>query len=185
MTDPNRVSYQLTYPDEHTNDLHPDHPHLEPGIIYEREHIAPAAGFMAGIGAGWGAGVGADIGAPGSYEGSKVHAIQEDLYVDRSGMHNPQGSPWWELEDLNTKYNQAKEYAEAHPQLQWIGEKHALLNLLQNMVSAILNAKFAVIQYQDYLQRGYDQVHNGDKPSVTWDDFKNGRTDGNLKQKKK
>ena len=40
------VSDQLTYPNEYTDDVNPDHPHLEPSIIYEREHIELALPYV-------------------------------------------------------------------------------------------------------------------------------------------
>ena len=45
----NHVSDQLTYPAEYADDVNPDHPHIEPSIIYEREHIELALPYVSSI----------------------------------------------------------------------------------------------------------------------------------------
>jgi hypothetical protein len=168
------IGKQLTYAGEYSADSHPDHPHTESSVIYERAHPAPAAGFISSIETKYSAVKG---------ETGKMSSIKGAMKTpDGNKHHNSIGSPFQEMEELDEAFNDVKEYAGAHAQLQWIGEKHALLALMNSLASAVVNAKYAVIHYQDYLQRGYDEVHNGGKQSVQFDDFIHGKTVGNVVQ---
>ena len=99
--------------------------------------------------------------------------------------------------NLKEKIGEIEAYADDYPNLQWLGEKHTLLGLMQVVLSYCIDAKWALIHFQDYIQRGYDYQFNDGIPSVRWsdfekepnppqdhapgnrNDFREGRTDGN------
>jgi hypothetical protein len=169
----NHVSDQLTYPAEYTDDVNPDHKHIEPSVIYEREHVELSLEFTGNI-ISMGVVLGDDAG--------KMKEIENNMYTGAETFNNSYGSPWKEIYMLKGKIDKLEEYATQHSTLQWIGEKYALINLMQIILSYAVDAKWAITHYQDYMQRGYDNQFNDKKASVVWDDFEKGGTIGNRDQ---
>lgn len=110
-----------------------------------------------------------------SAEVSKVRTIEGKLYTGKGQLNNSAGSPYSEIYELERRIGQC-----SIDQIEYLGPKHSLLARLHNVANAAVDAKHAVIQYQDGLQRGYDSCFNGGKQSVTWDDFNSGSTTGNV-----
>ena len=167
------VSRMLTYPDEYLQDRHKHHLHIEPYIIYEREHCVSAHAYTDPIYNLWK--------EFWEDDGKKMKHIDEERYVEKERFNDLYGSPWQEIYILKEKMEEMNKYADDYPTLQWLGEKHSLLTLMQVVLSYTIDAKIACIFRHDFVQRGYDQEFNGLKPSVTWDDFDD-RTIGNVNQ---
>lgn len=164
------VSNQLTYPDEYTRDDQGEQ--VSPYVIYEDEFPKASNPYVSLL---------IEMGEKLQGDISSIQKIEGKLYVKANKVHNNYGSPFTEIYDLKKKIDTCKNYSEQHPRLQWLGEKHALLNFIQMILTTSVDAKFAVIMYHDYLQRGYDANINGKKSSIAWDDFNDGKSDGNIK----
>lgn len=167
------VSNQLTYPDEYPDDAHPDHKHIEPSIIYEREHIELSLEFVSTI---------ISLGVILGDDANKMQEIANNMYADIKTFNNSYGSPWKEIYILKEKIDKLEEYANGRSTLQWIGEKFAIINLMQVILSYTVDAKCAITYYQDYMQRAYDHQFNDKTSSVAWEDMEKGATIGNRDQ---
>jgi len=100
----------------------------------------------------------------------KLRKIQSKLYVQADKLNNSIGSPYTEIYTLGQLISRAQSLT---ANLSYVGGKAATLANLNAVVTATVDAKYAVILYQDGLQRGYDSIYNDGKPSITWDDFAN------------
>lgn len=169
----NHVSDQLTYAEDYTDDTHPTHKHIEPSIIYEKEHIEISMDYTGTI---------ISMGALLSDDAGKMQQISDNMYTDTETFNNSYGSPWKEINMLKEKIDKLEEYSNDHSTLQWIGEKHSLISLIQLIVSYSIDAKWAITHYQDYMQRAYDHQFNDNSASITWEDMENGATTGNRNQ---
>lgn len=98
---------------------------------------------------------------------SNMNALANGLYTSTNSFNNGYGSPWTELNKLESCIKSAETFASAHSSLNWLGEKSGLLGLINMILSVSVDAKWAIITYHDYIQRGYDCVYNGKKPSIT------------------
>jgi hypothetical protein len=166
------VSKQLTYPAEYSNDKHEHHKHVEPYIIYEREHPVLASTYVNPI---------IKIGDDMWEDGKKMQKIESELYTEKDTFNNTYGSPWKEIYILKDKLDELKKYAEDYPNVQWLGEKHSLLSLMNMVLTFTVDAKWACAINHDFVQRGYDAEFNDSNPSITWDSFKK-ETIGNIDQ---
>ena len=169
----NRVSDQLTYPEDYTNDLHETHPHILHSIVYEDEHPCPAITYIQPI---------LMIRNRYNLDVNRMRQIENRHFEDANNWNNGYGSPWTEIYDLQSKIDQIEEYGNTYPELQWIGEKHTLLSLMQLVYTCTIDAKYAIITYQDYIQRAYDNQFNRNDPSIKWEHFEHDTTIGNLNQ---
>ena len=167
------VSDQLTYPDDYADDAHEDHPHLEPSIIYEQEHLELSLEFTSTI---------VSLGVLLGDDAGKMQEIANNMYTDTETFNNSYGSPWKEINMLKEKIDKLEEYSTSHATLQWLGEKHALISLMQILLPYAVDAKWAITHYQDYMQRAYDHQFNDKKSSITWEDSEKGATIGNKDQ---
>jgi len=171
------VTDQLTYPimeaRGYPDDKHFSHQHIEQERLYEREHPEPAAEFSDPI---W------ELGEEFRVDVNKFRHIQANMYTEIETFHNNYGSPWTEAYDLEFQIDQMKAYVDEYPELQWIGEKYTLLNLFQMILSTAIDAKWAVIYHQDWMQRAYDHEYNEGDPSVYWDHFEEEKTIGQVHQ---
>jgi hypothetical protein len=156
------ISPQLTYMDEFLLDLHFSHPHLLPSVIYEQQHIEISALYNTPIQL---------LGAKLLIDIIKMKTIEAKMYINIKKFHTGYGSPWKEIYILKEKIDDLNIYASSFPTLQWLGEKHSMLNLMQIVLSYTIDAKFAIMTYHDWIQRGYDHIFNGNKPSITWDNL--------------
>jgi hypothetical protein len=69
-----------------------------------------------------------------------------------------------------------------HAPYNYVGEKSGLLGMLHLVLSCCVDAKWAMVYYHDYTQRGFDTNLNGNVPSVTFTHKINTETMGNLEQ---
>ena len=114
---------------------------------------------------------------------SKMQTLESGLFTDPSSFNNSYGSPWKEIHKLEEAIDAMKNYASVHPSLNYVGEKDGLLAIINLVVSLSIDLKWALAKYHDYVQRGYDTIFNGNKPSVTHKRNKNKKSIGNVKQK--
>lgn len=124
------------------------------GTHGEAEIPNPASGFVASA-----------VGAMGSMSGDvgKMASLGSSLYTSASSFNNSYGSPWTEM-------NRLEHAIAALPpadSLTWRGDRTRLLCLMTVALNRAIDAKWAVVIYHDYLQRGYDNQYNGNEPSIT------------------
>jgi hypothetical protein len=167
------ISKQLTYLNESLLDFHKSHSHRSPSMIYEKQHTASASSYNNPI---------QKLGNELWTDGKKLKTIESKMYVDIKKFHTGYGSPWKEIYVLKDKIDDLDKYATSFPRLQWLGEKHSMLNLMQIVLTYTVDAKFAIVTYHDWIQRAYDHLFNGNNPSIVWDNFEH-VTIGNRLQK--
>lgn len=109
-----------------------------------------------------------------------MDSLRNGLYTDTTAFNNSYGSPWTELDRLKDAVNSVTSFGNGHNPMNWVGEKAALLGLINKVVSAAVDARWAIMHFHDYIQRGYDHEFNGDVPSITFQDGKGNSTVGNI-----
>lgn len=132
-------------------------------MVYEREHPDPANQYVDPI---------VDIGKELQKDLEKMKDIEDNMYTEKETFNNNYGSPWKEIYILKEKIDIVEKYGKDFPELQWIGEKHTLMSLMHIVLSYTVDAKWAFIVYQDWMQRAYDHRFNNNEPAITWDKFK-------------
>lgn len=170
---PNKVSTPLTWPGDYSDDKHGHHPHTDSSNVYEEQHPESAATYTSSIIA-----IGNDL----QQDLTKMKCLEDELYCKKECFNNGYGSPWKEIYILKEKIDIVKKYAANFPMLQWIGEKHTLLQLMQIVLTYTVDAKWAVITYHDFQSRGYDKKYNDNKATTCWDSLEYGKTNGNINQ---
>lgn len=113
----------------------------------------------------------------------KFSKLQKKMFSKASKFFNSLGSPFSEYDALMDACKSVKTYASSHSGLKYLGEKISLLSLVQPIIPCLVDFKIALITYNDYIQRGYDNVYNDNKPSITIQRQKNKKTTGNIQQK--
>jgi hypothetical protein len=108
-----------------------------------------------------------------------MQSLGSGLYVGTSSFNNSIGSPWTELSNLSSAMSDVTGFSVP---LLYIGPKAALLALLNKAMTRAVDAKWAIITYHDYIQRGYDNQYNGNNPSVSFENVDGTYTTGNLTQ---
>jgi hypothetical protein len=98
--------------------------------------------------------------------------LEGGLYVAKTAMHNSVGSPYQEVYELFDVCEKVLEYASSYDQLLFIGQKCAMMNYLQILITKATDAKCMVVAYFDNIQRGYDSI-KGTNFGV-WNKFKPG-----------
>lgn len=163
----NATAYRLTHEAQHGG--------ISTGSCYPVEKAVPsgASAFISPIRSAM-TGISDDC--------SKMNSLSNGLYTSASTFNNGYGSPWTELSVLESTITVAESFANSHSSLNWIGEKSGLLALLNAVLSAAVDAKWALIYYHDYIQRGYDNKFNGNTPSVTFTSGLNKESTGNIQQ---
>ena len=116
-------------------------------------------------------------------ERKKFQTIEKKMFSSANSFFNSIGSPFNEYELYLTAYRNARSYANAHSKLEYVGEKVAMMSLLTPLLPLIVDFKMVLIQYNDYIQRGYDLLFNDNVPSITIQRTKNKKTNGNISQK--
>lgn len=117
-----------------------------------------------------------------SSDASKMANLASNLYSDVSSFNNSAGSPWIEISNLNSACSNLQSFVSTNGNFVYVSQKVALMSLLNSVMTLAVDAKWAIITYHDYVQRGYDCVYNGNTPSVTTKRTINEYTTGNLKQ---
>lgn len=111
---------------------------------------------------------------------SKMSSLESSNYTDSTSFNNSIGSPWTELKKLQSDVDAATSYASSHSPFNYVGEKAGMLAMLNMVMSAAVDAKWAIQIYHDYVQRGYDCNYNDKTPSVTYTTGINKKSIGNL-----
>jgi hypothetical protein len=117
---------------------------------------------------------------PGDY--SKMCTLRDTLYTSSNSFNNGYGSPWTELTNLYNAINEVIKFVSSNHSVPYMGNKVALLSLLQVLLSRANDSRHALIYYHDYIQRGYDHIFNNNLPSVTFRTTLSRSSIGNLKQ---
>jgi hypothetical protein len=113
----------------------------------------------------------------------QMKTLGSQMYVSEpEGFNNSYGSPWKEINRLSSILTSVETYANAHSTMKHVGEKAGLIGLMSMAASACVDAKWALITYNDYVQRGFDTKYNNNTPSITFARTKNRRTTGNITQ---
>ena len=114
----------------------------------------------------------------------KMSNMDSKNYCDKKDLNNSIGSPWSEFAKLKVGIKDASDFYDAHNTLDYIGEKAAMCALLNTVLSLTIDAKWALITYNDYTQRGFDNLYNNNESSITFtNDVKGTQTNGNIAQK--
>lgn len=112
----------------------------------------------------------------------KMDSLGGSLYTSTGSFNNSLGSPWTELSNLQKAVADASAYSGAHSPFNYVGEKAGMLAMLNMVMTAAVDAKWAIITYHDYVQRGFDESYNGKQPSVTFRETIDNTTNGNITQ---
>ena len=110
-------------------------------------------------------------------------SVKGKMMNGSTSFFNSIESPFKEYDRMIEEWDKLQVYIRAHSDLRWYAEKNAFIPYLNNFIFAINNFKIALCMYNDYIQRGYDTVLNGNVASITIKRSKNNRTNGNLDQK--
>lgn len=113
---------------------------------------------------------------------SKMNELNDGLYTSSESFNNSYGSPWKELNLLQKSVKDIKDRADIYKDILTLEEKLSLLHLMHISLSRSVDAKWAMIYYHDYIQRGYDNKFNGNIPSITFASGSDKETTGNLNQ---
>lgn len=92
----------------------------------------------------------------------KLGSLKEGLYTETTSFNNSIGSPWAEIENLKKAIDKVTGYSGED----YIGDRNAVIALLAATVSRAVDAKWALVYYHDYIQRGFDYQHNDHDPSI-------------------
>lgn len=150
------------------------HAGLGTGVCYPLEEKVPVDNPMAGVSASFSGGLSPDC--------SKMGELDSGLFTSTKGFNNQVGSPWTEISRLERLINAGSAFAGAHSPFDAVGDKAGMLSILNMIMSAAVDAKWAITTYNDYVQRGYDQNYNGKKPGITMKTGLDKVTNGNVKQ---
>lgn len=113
----------------------------------------------------------------------KMDYLNDGLYVSSSEFNNQIASPWNELNKLQACVNAGAAYSGAHAPFNYVGEKAGMLALLNMIMTAAVDTKWAMTVYHDYIQRGYDNQFNNNIPSVKFPSgITSDRSTGNVVQ---
>lgn len=111
----------------------------------------------------------------------KMNSLSNGLYTNSSSFNNGYGSPWTELNKLTEAIDNAVSF-ESSNGTDYVGNKAALLSMINIVISYAVDAKWAIIYYHDYIQRGYDNKYNGNEPSIKFTTGIEKETVGNVNQ---
>jgi plasmid maintenance system antidote protein VapI len=93
-------------------------------------------------------------------EVNKINKIVEKAHTAITRINNSYGSPYTEIYNLQNKLNACMNFAYSHPTIEYSYEKNELVNLMRSISLLAIDTKYAIITYQDYLQKGYDSIIN-------------------------
>lgn len=110
----------------------------------------------------------------------KMGSLEKDLYSGTTNFNNSYGSPWTELNKLNESIT-ALQGVMATP-IKFTSQKVALIAVMSAVMGRTVDAKWAIITYNDYIQRGFDKMYNDRNPSITTKRTINKLSVGNLEQ---
>jgi hypothetical protein len=103
----------------------------------------------------------------------KMGSLESGLYTSSSSFNNSVGSPWTEIHNLESAIGVVTGTSG-----NLVGNKTELIAALNIVLTRAVDAKWAIITYADYLQRGYDNKYNDNNPSITFKkNYKNDELD--------
>lgn len=109
---------------------------------------------------------------------SKVEKLGNELYVNTSSFNNSVGSPWKECNRLKSSVDSILSYSQSD----YVGNRSEVISLINIARLKCFDAKWALIFYHDYLQRGFDAKFNDKLPSVVFKNADKKDTIGNIDQ---
>ena len=115
-----------------------------------------------------------------SLDVDKINTLANDSYFDIKSFNNSCGSPWTEINRLKNVMDKLHDVAKNL--IKYQSQKSGLLGLLNLVMSCAIDAKWALITYNDYIQRGYDNKFNDKRPSITFKRSIGEESTGNLNQ---
>lgn len=95
---------------------------------------------------------------------SKLDSLEEGLYTDTKNFNNSIGSPWTEITSLRKAIDNVTDYKGED----YTGDRTTVVGLLNIIMIRAVDAKWAIISYHDYIQRGFDNIFNDNNPSITF-----------------
>lgn len=108
----------------------------------------------------------------------KMNSLASSMYTSVETFNNSYGSPWRELKDLEESINNVISFGDSSS----LGSNIAILGLLNIALVCTVDAKWALLTYNDYIQRGFDTKFNSNAPSITFKKANKKRTIGNINQ---
>lgn len=114
--------------------------------------------------------------------GEKAKTLGDQLFTSVDSFNNSAGSPWTEINNLLEGIDKILLFAKSHSSLRFIGEKSAMMALMNMGLSLSVDAKYALLLYHDYLQRGFDYEYNGKIQQVVHKSQDGTYTTGNINQ---
>ena len=108
---------------------------------------------------------------------NKMNNIRDQLYTSSTTFNNSHGSPWKELNDMKRSIQEFIGFSE----IIYMGHRVHILGLMQQALSRTIDAKWAIIIYHDYIQRAYDNMYNGNLPSIRFPGEDMKESTGNIK----
>ena len=112
----------------------------------------------------------------------KMKALEDDMYTPSNTFNNSYGSPWKELKMMNESLIKIREFGVTNSEIGFNGQKMVLITLMNTAAAYVVDTKWAMTYYHDYIQRGYDYKYNAMKPSVTFKKGVSSRSIGNVNQ---
>lgn len=109
----------------------------------------------------------------------QAQSLGNKLFTDVSSFNNSAGSPWTEIDNMMNGINMILSYKQS---LKYIGEKSAMMGLLNMGLSLCVDTKYALLLYHDYLQRGYDYEYHDKTQQVVHKGINGKYTTGNIDQ---
>lgn len=106
----------------------------------------------------------------------KMNQLGNGLYTSTNSFNNSCGSPWAEISALNDVLTSL------NGSITYMGDRINALAQLQIAYGRAIDAKWAIIYYHDYIQRGYDHKYNNNDPSITFKAGLHRNTIGNVTQ---
>lgn len=110
----------------------------------------------------------------------QMKSLGSSMYTGTKTFNNSYGSPWTEIDKLEEALNNIKNLDMSCTKL--IGGKLIIIGLINSAIVSAVDAKWAIITYHDYIQRGYDAKVNNNTPDITFLGADREKTIGNIKQ---
>lgn len=108
----------------------------------------------------------------------KMGKLGSELYTNISTFNNSIGSPWLEVKSFKTAIEQIIGYGGSD----FVGNRSTMISLLNIALSRSIDAKWGILMYHDYLQRGFDAKYNEKLPSVRFKNANKKDSIGNIDQ---
>lgn len=109
----------------------------------------------------------------------KMNRLETGLYTDPSSFNNSLGSPWTEI----SKFKSAIESIKNSTNADYVGNRLEIITLMNIATTRACDAKWAMLLYHDYVQRGFDAKYNDKLPSIAFKQAnKKDESIGNIRQ---